>query len=92
VTGLDGLKPEDLTRAEVQGRRHIHAVVDFVRDKLPGVEQCYVIDVAPQTDVRQTRLLEGEYVMTKDDLTQRTRFDTASRVALTTTCRIACCC
>ncbi len=59
----------------MQGRKHIHAVVDFVRDKLPGFERCYVIDVAPQTGVRQTRLLEGEYVMTKDDLAQRTRFD-----------------
>ena len=34
-----------------------------------------MIDVAPQTGVRQTRLLEGEYVMTKDDLAQRTRFE-----------------
>jgi hypothetical protein len=75
MAGLDGLKPEDLTRAEIQGRKHIHAVVDFVREKLPGFEACYVIDVAPQTGVRQTRLLEGEYVMTKDDLAQRTRFD-----------------
>jgi hypothetical protein len=33
-----------------------------------------VIDVAPQTGVRQTRLLQGEYVMTKEDLAQRTRF------------------
>jgi hypothetical protein len=74
MPGLDGLKPEDLTRAEVQGRKHIHAVVDFVREKLPGFENCYVIDVAPQTGVRQTRLLEGEYVMTKEDLAQRTRF------------------
>jgi len=74
MAGLDGLKPEDLTRAEMQGRSHIHAVVEFAREKLPGFEQCYVIDVAPQTGVRQTRLLQGEYVMTKEDLAQRTRF------------------
>ena len=74
MPGLDGQKVEDLTRAEVQGRKHIHALVDFVREKLPGFERCHVIDVAPQTGVRQTRLLEGEYVMTKDDLAQRTRF------------------
>jgi len=65
---------EDLTTAEVKGRKHIYATVDFVRDKLPGFEQCYVVDVAPQTGVRQTRLLEGEYVMTKEDLAARTRF------------------
>ena len=33
-----------------------------------------MVDVAPQTGVRQTRLLEGEYIMTKEDLQQRTRF------------------
>jgi FAD dependent oxidoreductase len=75
MAGLDGLKVEDLTRAEMQGRKHIHALVDLVRGKLPGFETCYVVDVAPQTGVRQTRLLEGEYVLTKDDLAQRTRFD-----------------
>lgn len=75
MTGLDGLKIEDLTRAEIQGRKHIHALVDFVRTRLPGFENCYVVDVAPQTGVRQTRLLEGEYVLTKEDLSARTRFD-----------------
>ena len=75
MAGLDGLKVEDLTRAEMQGRKHIHALVDLVRDKLPGFEKCVVIDVAPQTGVRQTRLLEGEYVLTKEDLSARTRFD-----------------
>jgi hypothetical protein len=74
MTGLDGLKVEDLTEAEVRGRGHIHDTVDYARANLPGFERCIVIDVAPQTGVRQTRLLEGEYVMTKEDLAQRTRF------------------
>jgi FAD dependent oxidoreductase len=74
MTGLDGLKVEDLTEAEVRGRGHIHATVDYARAHLPGFERAVVIDVAPQTGVRQTRLLEGEYVMTKEDLAQRTRF------------------
>ena len=74
MAGLDGLNVQDLTRAEMQGRQHIHALVDLVRGKLPGFETCYVVDVAPQTGVRQTRLLEGEYVLTKEDLAARTRF------------------
>ena len=68
MAGIDGLKVEDLTRAEIVGRQHIHALVDFVRGKLPGFERCFVVDVAPQTGVRQTRLLEGEYA-------KRVRFD-----------------
>ena len=74
MTGLDGLKVEDLTLAEVQGRQHIHQTVDFIRRQMPGFERCVVIDIAPQTGVRQTRMLEGEYVITKEDLMQRVRF------------------
>ena len=41
---------------------------------MPGFERCYLVDMAPQTGVRQTRLLEGEHVMSKEDVMQRTRF------------------
>ena len=74
MLGLDGLLVEDLTKAELTGRKHIDATVAYARRKLPGFERCYVIDVAPQTGVRQSRLLDGEYVMTKQDLAERTRF------------------
>ncbi|MDM0110959.1 FAD-dependent oxidoreductase [Variovorax sp. J22R133] len=75
MAGLDGLKVADLTRAEIQGRNTIHKVIEFIRGKLPGFKNCYMIDMAPQTGIRQTRLLEGEYVMSKEDVAQRTRFE-----------------
>ncbi|MBI3711160.1 MAG: FAD-dependent oxidoreductase [Proteobacteria bacterium] len=74
MPGLDGTKVEDLTRAEFDGRARIHALVDFVRDKMPGFRNCYIVDVAPQTGIRQTRLLDGEYVVTKDDVIKRVHF------------------
>jgi glycine/D-amino acid oxidase-like deaminating enzyme len=74
MTGLDGLKVSDLTAAEFDGRGRIHAMVDFVRANLPGFSRCYVVDVAPQTGIRQTRLLDGEYVVTKDDVFGRVHF------------------
>ena len=47
---------------------------------MPGFENCFVVDVAPQLGVRQTRLLEGEYVVTKDDVMERVHFaDTVAR-------------
>jgi len=75
IPGLDGTKVEDLTRAEIQGREALYRTVDFIRTRLPGFSKCFVIDVAPQTGVRQSRLLEGEYVMTKEDVLQRARFE-----------------
>jgi hypothetical protein len=74
MTGLDGLKVEDLTEAEFEGRRRIHALVDYSRANLPGFARCDIVDIAPQTGVRQTRLLDGEYVVTKEDISGRVQF------------------
>jgi hypothetical protein len=74
MPGLDPLKVADLTRAELEGRKIVHHTVDLIRARHPGFQNCYVVDMAPQTGVRQTRLLEGEHVMTKEEIMQRTRF------------------
>ncbi|MFK0386952.1 FAD-dependent oxidoreductase [Agrobacterium sp. NPDC090273] len=77
---LSGLKVEDLTKAEIEGRSRIARLLDFAREKMPGFENAYVVDFAPQTGVRQTRLLEGSYVVTKDDVMDRRHFfDTVCR-------------
>jgi hypothetical protein len=74
MTGLDGLKIADLTRADAEGRKRIARLVEFLHAKLPGFERCVVVDVAPQLGIRQTRLLDGAYVVTKEDVTQRRHF------------------
>lgn len=80
MTGYDALKVEDQTRADFEGRKRIYALVDFVRANVPGFRDAHVIDVAPQLGVRQTRLLEGRYVVTKDDVNNRVHFpDTVAR-------------
>ncbi len=80
MTGYDALKVDDLTRADSEGRKRIYALVEFARENVPGFEKCFVIDVAPQLGVRQTRLLQGEYVVTKDDVNHRVHFhDTVAR-------------
>jgi hypothetical protein len=80
MTGLDGLSVADITKADFDGRKRIYALVDYVRANMPGFETCFVVDVAPQLGVRQTRLLEGEYVVTKEDVMDRVHFpDTVAR-------------
>jgi len=74
MPGLDGLKVEDLTRADFIGRDRIAALVAYIRLNLPGFEHCFVVDVAPQLGIRQTRLLEGVYVVTKEDVAERRHF------------------
>lgn len=74
MAGFDGTSVEDLTRADARGRERIAALVEFARAKIPGFANAFVVDVAPQLGVRTSRLLEGEYVMTKEDVASRRHF------------------
>jgi glycine/D-amino acid oxidase-like deaminating enzyme len=74
MAGFDGLKVDDLTRADFQGRDRIAALLAYAREKMPGFENAFIVDVAPQVGVRQSRLLDGVHVMSKDDVMQRRHF------------------
>jgi glycine/D-amino acid oxidase-like deaminating enzyme len=74
IPGYDGLNPEHQTHIEIEGRRRFMKVIEFVRANVPGFQRAYILDAAPQVGVRQTRLLEGEYVVTKGDIVGRRSF------------------
>src|SRR6266705_2899221 len=74
IPGHDGLDPEHQTKIEIEARRRFMKVAEFVRAHYPGFQRAYILDAAPQLGVRQTRLLEGEYVVTKDDILERRTF------------------
>ena len=80
LPNLDGLSVEDQTYVEYEARKRIFRALDYARRNLPGFERAQLVDTAPQLGVRQTRLLQGEYVLTKEDVLERRWF--ADRVAL----------
>lgn len=75
LQGLDGTRPDDLTRAEVEGRRQVLAILAFLRKYVPGFERCVLLDTAAQVGVRETRRIEGEYTLTRDDLVSGRHFE-----------------
>ena len=80
MTKFDAMTAAGLTAAELEGRRRMVELLEYVRAKMPGFANSYFVDFAPQTGVRQTRLLEGEYVVTKEDVLKRRHFaDTVCR-------------
>jgi hypothetical protein len=42
---------------------------------VPGFEQAYALDIAPQLGIRETRRLVGEYMLSGDDVLSCARFD-----------------
>ncbi len=74
MPGYDGMSPEHMVEAEFEGRRRMMALLEFARENLPGFENARMLGAAEQMGIRQTRLLRGEYVVTKDDVKSRRHF------------------
>jgi len=72
--GYNATDPVSLTAAQFDGRERIGRLVAYVRKQYPGFENSYLVDVAPQIGVRQSRMIVGEYVVTRKDVTQRRHF------------------
>ena len=85
------VKVEDLAFVEIEGRRRIREALAYARANIPGFKKAYLLDTGPQIGIRQTRLLQGEYVLTKGDIFGRGGSTTASAADETTTCRTVRC-
>jgi hypothetical protein len=68
VHGIDGTNVFDLTKAEFETRRQVRILVDFFRKYVPGFRNSYITTSASQVGIRETRRIEGGYVLTKDDV------------------------
>jgi hypothetical protein len=67
-SAVDGTDAKSLSRAEAEGRRQVVEYLRFLRARVPGFEAAYVLDIAPQVGIRETRRLVGRYVLTREDV------------------------
>lgn len=80
MPGYDGLTPEHMVAAEYEGRDRMMNLLAYARENVPGFENAKMLGAAEQMGIRQTRLLQGEYVVSKDDVASRRYFqDTVCR-------------
>ncbi|MCE5314063.1 FAD-dependent oxidoreductase [bacterium] len=77
VGNIDGTNADDLTRAEVDGRRQMISVVRFARKYLPGFENAYLARSAAHVGIRETRRIIGEYKFSGSDVAFARKFDDA---------------
>jgi hypothetical protein len=67
-TPMDGTDAEQFSRGEVEGRRQIVDFFSFLRESAPGFENSYILEIAPQVGVRETRRIIGDYQLTERDV------------------------
>ena len=65
---IDGTNVDELTRGELIGRQQVLDAFTFIRDRTPGFEDSYIVDIAPQVGIRETRRIVGAYQLTEDDV------------------------
>lgn len=68
IPDIDGTKSEDLTKAHSACRKQMDEIVDFLRTKVPGFEDCYAISSASMIGIRETRHFKGEKTLTEEDI------------------------
>jgi hypothetical protein len=72
---IDGTDVDELTRGELIGRQQALDAFTFIRDRAPGFEDSYIVDIAPQIGIRETRRIIGAYQLTEEDVLGCADFD-----------------
>ena len=75
ISGLDGTKPDDLSKAEIEGRRQVFEYLKFFRKYQPGFEKAEICQVGAQVGIRETRRVLGEYLLNEKEVLTGKKFD-----------------
>lgn len=77
VLRMDATDPWQLSEAERTGRRQAQQVFDFLRAHAPGFENAAFLSTGVQIGIRESRRLQGRYVLTAEDLLDSRPFEDA---------------
>lgn len=64
---IDATDIADLTKAEIDGRKQVPVIMDFLRKYAPGYENAYVSLMPSAVGVRETRRFRGVTTLTRAD-------------------------
>jgi len=65
---VSGIDVDELSYGEAEGRRQASDYARFLRACVPGFESSYIVELAPQLGIRETRRIQGAYVLSAADV------------------------
>ena len=74
---MDATNAQQLSDGELLGRRQITDYFRFLRHEVPGFADAAIVDIAAQIGIRESRRIQGQYVLTGEDILASRRFDDA---------------
>jgi hypothetical protein len=75
-SAIDGTDARQISDGELQGRRQVMQTFEFLKT-VPGFEDCYIVDIAPQVGIRETRRVTCDYMLSESDVIDCADFDEA---------------
>ena len=72
---IDGTCADDLTKATITCRKQMDDIVKYLREFVPGFENCFIISSASLMGIRETRHFKGKYTLTEQDILEAKIFD-----------------
>ena len=75
VNRVDGTEVKDLTRAELESRKQIPQVIDFLKKYIPGFKSAILVGTGPIIGIRETRRIQGDYILNADDIFEARQFE-----------------
>ena len=72
IAKVDSTNTGSLSAAETEGRRQVQEMMNFFHKYVPGCETATLKCSASTLGIRESRHVQGEYVLTADDLLQGT--------------------
>lgn len=74
VHRVRGHDARELTRAEVESRKQVPLIVEFLKRYVPGFANARLTSTPGQVGIRETRHIEGDYILDDDDVLSGRRF------------------
>lgn len=71
---FDTTNQEDITRALMFMRKLNKVYLKFLRERVPGFEDAYIVMESPTVGTREGRRIIGEYILNENDLLEGKRF------------------
>lgn len=63
------------SQAAAYARSQILPVLQFIKENVPGTEDCYISNISPFLGIRDARRIMGKYTLTIEDLESMTDFE-----------------
>lgn len=72
---IDGTNAFDVTKATLQCRSQIEAIINFLKEYVPGYKNCWLMSTGSLLGVRETRHFEGRASLQPEDILDAKEFE-----------------